>query len=186
MSLKIRKLAISWVFLFLVSLVIGLFYRGIIFASDGIKGTNDISSTIIDNLSFSGHFTLSPDNPCIKNLGKNIVITKAYRIDNGENIYGEVLFSENSDPDSRSSARLMISHITKNYPFITRNQFREGEFANKISYHEWGKAKSDVAEINYQNLIVKEGNFTWYIIILYKDGYGNDVDRIIKSINLTI
>jgi hypothetical protein len=186
MSLKIRKLAISTVFLFSVSLITALFYRGTIFASDGISGANNISSTIIDNLSFRGHFTLSPDDPGVKNLGKNISISKAYRIDNGENIYGEVLFSENSDPDSRSSARLMISHISRNYPFITRNQFREGENTDKISYHEWGRAKSDIDEINYQNLIVKEGKFTWYIIILYRDGYGNDVERIIKSINFTI
>jgi hypothetical protein len=186
MSLKIRKLAISSVLLFLVSLFIGLLYRGTIFASDGINGSNNISGSISDNLSIRGHFTLSPDDSGNKNLGNDIVITKAYRIDNGENIYGEVLFSENSDRNSRSSARLMISHITKNYPYITRNKFNEGEHSNKISYQEWGKANSDIDAINYQNLIVKEGNFTWYIIILYKDGYSNDVDRIIKSINFTI
>jgi hypothetical protein len=80
----------------------------------------------------------------------------------------------------------MVSDIARSYPYITRDKFENGEGNNKISYREWGSAKSDTEGINYQNLIVKEDNFTWYIILLYKNGYRNEVDRIIRSLNFTI
>lgn len=183
MQLKIKKLGI-----FLSFVILGLFFtialdKGQIFASEG---HDRITSTIIDNLSFNGRFTLSPDDVNRYHFASEKMIVKAFRIDKGREIHGEVLLSGKNEADLAGSARLMVSHISKTYPFITRERFETGSGANKISYREWGTVNSDTDTGLYQNLIVQEEGFTWYIIFIYQEDYRSEVDKIIRSVNFTI
>jgi hypothetical protein len=183
MKLKVRKLTLFSFLLTLASIFVIAINRGPILASGD---NNGITSTILDDLSFTGRFTLSPEDVNNYHFSGEKMIVKAYRIDKGREIHGEVLLSESTNGDLSGSARLMISHISKTYPFISRERFETGGGDNRISYREWGTANSDTEATHYQNLIVAENNFTWYIILLYKDEYRNEVDKIIGSVNFTI
>ncbi len=182
MRLRIRKLVISLGILFVISLVVAVFFRGSIFASDVILTNNNSTSTVIDKLSFPSQFTFSPLSAREINMGKDIQVSKAYRIYDSNKIYGELILAGNSDCSRRAESEFMISYISQSYPFITRDRYKTGSAKDAISYREWGTARKDGAIVNYQNIIIHDNNYTCYLILYYNGPYDKDINRIIKSV----
>jgi hypothetical protein len=185
MVLKFRKLAITFGLLLMISLMIGVFFRASIFASDVIVTNNNASATLVENLSLPSQLTLSPLDAENLNLGKEIHVSKAYRIYYGDKIFGELLLSDSSSCSNRLVSNVMISHISGSFPFIVRNRFENGSGKGKIAYREWGVAKNDDSTVNYQNLIIKNKNVNCYLILYYKGSYGSEVDHMLRSVNFS-
>ncbi len=183
MKLKIRKLIVSLTILSVVSLIITIAFRGSIFASDVDLTNNNGESTVIEKLNLPGSFTISPVKDQDKELGKVIQISKAYKVFDGDKVFGEMLLSDSSDCSIRKASDLMISRISDSYPLITRDRFENGKGNNSIIYREWGTVSKDDQSLKYQNLIIHGHNATWYLILYYKNPYGPDVDHMIQSVH---
>lgn len=181
MVLKFRKLAITFGSLFLISLLVGVLFRGPIFASDVVLTNNNTSATVVDNLSLPSQFTLRPLDAASMKLGQGFNVLKAYRIYDGDKIFGEMLLTDSSNSNIKQASNLMISHISRTFPFIVRDRYENGN--GRIIYREWGKARKDDLSLNYQNLIIKNKNVNFYIILYYKNSYSSDVDHILRSVN---
>jgi len=114
-------------------------------------------------------------------LGQEFNVTKAYRIYDGDKIFGEMLLSDSTDCNIKQTSNLMISHISRAFPFIVRDRYENGN--GRIAYREWGTARKDDSSLNYQNLIIKNKNVNCYIILYYNNSYSSDVDHILRSVN---
>lgn len=184
--LKISKLVISMITFSLILVISFILSQGTIFASDGGVHVSKKFLKAVDHLSIDSHFTLSPMEARQINSGDGIRITRAYHLYGSDNIFGDLLLAENEESNISKDALQMITRITETYPLITRDKFENGNDAGKILYREWGTATSDSDQVNYQNLVVRENNNTWYIIIFYKNAGRDEVDRLVKSVNLSI
>ncbi len=183
MSLKIRKLVISFGVLFVISLIIAVFFRGSIFASDVILTYNNKTSTVIDNLSFPSQLTFSPLSKNEIDMSEDLRVANAYRIYDSNKIFGELIVAGNNDFSQKAASNLMISHISETYPFIIRDRYAYGDASDKISYREWGTAQKNGITVNYQNLIIRDNNLTCYLILYYDGPYDKDINHILKSIS---